>query len=138
MKWIGKAIIVVILLCSLVMPAQAAIRGKGGKRIKVAAEPILDNILKGFEFDDYYTYARDFHPSLKVLGSKTKFFKISRYIQRSLGRCLEKEYLGSLTRGDVIVVLWKGVFDKTKNDVLIKVELSKKSRRYLVTGLWLQ
>lgn len=138
MKWIGKVIIGFILVCSLVMPAEAAIKGGSGRKIKAAAEPILDNILKGFELEDYFIYSRDLHPSLKVLGSRTKFYKISKYIQRLLGRCREREYLGSLTRGDIIVVLWKGVFDKSTDDILIKIELSRKSRRYLVTGLWFQ
>ena len=133
-----KTIILVIVILSFITPAFAVERAKTTQEIQNIADPLLDNILDGFKYDKYTQYSRDFDPALKVIGSRTKFFKVSRYIKSSLGNYLYREYMGSLLKGDMIVVLWKGKFDKTKNDVLIKLVMKKQGWRYVVTGLWLQ
>ena len=102
------------------------------------AEPILGNILRGFKFDSYPMYARDFDPALKVTGARNRFFETNRYIQQNLGAYRSREYLGSLNKNDGIIVLWKGVFDKADGDVLITLMLSKSGRKHLVRGLLLQ
>ncbi len=137
MKYL-KTLMVLALIVSFVTPAFAVGRAKTTQEIKTIADPLLDNILDGFKFDKYTQYSRDFDPALKVIGSRTKFFKVSRRIKSTLGSYLYREYMGSLLKGDMIVVLWKGKFDKTKNDVLIKLVIKKQGRRYVVTGLWLQ
>lgn len=125
------------------MPAFAASRARTrtlrtAKDIRIVADLLLDNILNGFKQDDYLEYSKDFDPSLKVLGARTKFFNVNRYIKKFLGNYLYREYIGSLQRGNNTLVLWKGVFDKTENDVLIKLVIARKNNRYFVTGLWLQ
>ena len=133
-----KVLILIIVIASFTMPAFAVQRAKTTQEIKAIADPLLDNILKGFKYDKYTTYVRDFDPALKVIGSRTKFFKVNRHISSSLGNYLYREYMGSLLKGKMIVVLWKAKYDKTKNDVLIKLVIKKHGGRYLVTGLWLQ
>ena len=133
-----KTLILVVIVVSFVTPVFAVQRAKTTQEIKTIADPLIDNILDGFKFDKYIQYSRDFDPALKVIGSRTKFFKVSRHIKTSLGNYLYREYMGSLLKGEMIVVLWKGKFDKTENDVLIKLVIKKQGRRYVVTGLWLQ
>lgn len=133
-----KGLILVIIVVSFITPAFAAERAKTTQEIKTVADPLLDNILEGFKFDDYLVYCRDFDKELKVIGSRTKFFKVSRHIKSSLGKYLYREYMGSLLKGDMTVVLWKAKYDKTKNDVLIKLVIKKQGWHYVVTGLWLQ
>ncbi|MCM8813342.1 MAG: hypothetical protein NC924_05325 [Candidatus Omnitrophica bacterium] len=107
-------------------------------QIRQMAEPMLDNILQGFKFDDFNIYARDFEPSLKVAGSRTKFFEINRYMQNSLGAYRSRIFLGSVWKQSKIMVLWKGSFEKTPEDILIRLELAPLGKRYVVTGLWLE
>ena len=137
MKYL-KSLILIIVLASFITPAFAIERGKTTKEIKIIAGPLLDNILDGFKYDKYTQYSRDFGPALKVIGSRTKFFKVSRHIKSTLGSYLYREYMGNLLKGDMIVVLWKAKYDMTKNDVLIKLVIKKQGRKYVVTGLWLQ
>jgi len=108
-------------------------------QVKAVAEPMLDNIMNGLSFDKYLTYTKDFDPELKVLGARTKFFQVSRYMQNSLGKYLSREYLGSLHKKQgIIVVLWKAVFSKSKDDILIKLIITKNNKKYFVSGVWLQ
>jgi len=127
-----------LLLNSTGTNLYAAPKIKTNSEIRDVAEPILDNILDGFKFDDYLRYSKDFDPALKVIGSRTKFFKVNRYIHNSLGNYMSREYMGNLRKEDMVIVLWKGVFDKTRNDVLIKLVISESNGRFKVTGLWLQ
>jgi len=133
-----RSIIVIILVLVLALPAFSQQRNKTTQEIKAIADPILDNILEGFKYDNYLRYSRDFDSDLKVLGSRTKFFQANRRMQKTLGSYLSRDYLGSLYKSGMIVALWKAKFDKTNNDVLIKLVLKNKRNRYVVMGLWLQ
>ncbi|MFH2146213.1 MAG: hypothetical protein ABII75_09365 [Candidatus Omnitrophota bacterium] len=134
----GKVITMLLVASLIATQAFCAARGATDKQIKAAANPILNNILTGMERDDYMLYAKDFAPSLKMLGAKTKFFKVSRYVRATFGQYVKREYLGCLSRDDVTVALWKVVFSKSKDEVLVKLELSRHGNKYLVTGLWFQ
>jgi hypothetical protein len=123
----------------MVLPVNAyAVSRKTNKEMQKVADPILDNILEAFKLEDYIAYSKDFDKTLKIVGSRTKFFKVARFLQDSIGNYLYREYMGSIYKQDSIVVLWKGSFDKTREDVLIKLFLSKKNNRYVVTGLRFQ
>ncbi len=133
-----KIIITLMLLGVLIVPAAADAALRTDKQIRKVAEPIMDNILDGFRFDNYLMYSRDFVRYLKITGARTKFFKTARYMNRQLGPYLSREYIGSLHRGGTIIVLWKGTFEKSKDDILIKLTISRRGRRYKVTGVWLE
>lgn len=133
-----RVIIVIILVLVFALPAFSQERAKTTQEIKAIADPILDNILEGFKYDNYLRYSRDFDSTLKLLGARTKFFQANRRMQRTLGNYIYRDYLGSLYKSDMVVALWKAKFDKTENDVLIKLVLKNKRNRYVVMGLWLQ
>ena len=133
-----KLFILFAVVLSFIMPVYAIQRAKTSQEVQRIADPLLDNILDGFKFDKYTIYSRDFAPELKVIGSRTKFFKVNRSMKQSLGNYLERTFMGSLQKGDLTVVLWKAKFDQTENDVLIKLDIKKQGGRYFVMGMWLQ
>jgi len=118
--------------------AFAGVIGKTNEEVRAIAEPILDNILQGFKTDDYVKYSRDLDDTLKETISENKFLETDRQIEGSIGNYQSREYLGFLTKDQMTVVLWKGRFDRSVDDVLIKLVVSKRKDRYLVTGLWFQ
>jgi hypothetical protein len=118
--------------------AQAAPRNRTTQEMKEVAEPIMDNILDGVKLEDYIAYSKDFDQALKVLGSRTKFFQVARYLKKTMGNYMYREYMGSLNKDNLVVVLWKASFDKSQDDVLIKLFLTKQNNRYVVTGLRFQ
>jgi len=135
----GLILIVVALLIfaapSLVF---AEVIGANNEEISVISEPILDNILDAFKTNDYGKYLIDFDDTLKESISETKFIEVDKYFQDNIGNYQSREYLGFLTKGKMSVMLWKARFDKSEDDVLIKLVVSKRSDKYLVTGLWFQ
>jgi len=133
-------ILAVSVFCLLVIPAStfAEVVGATNETVAAIAEPILDNILEAFEQNDYVKYSRDFDDTLKESISDKKFVEVDRYFEGSLGNYQDREYLGFLVKGQMSVVLWKARYDKSEDDVLIKLVLSKRADKYLVTGLWFQ
>jgi hypothetical protein len=112
--------------------------GTQDKEVQLIAEPMLDTILDGFATNDYAQYSKDFDPTLKETLSEKRFFDVDRQIEASIGNFASRRYLGFLTKGKMTVILWKARFDKSEDDVLIKLVVSKRGETYLVTGLWFQ
>jgi len=57
---------------------------------------------------------------------------------KKLGKYKSKEYLGFLNQERYTIVLWKGKFAESNNDILIKLVLSKRQDKTVVVGLWFQ
>lgn len=143
MKYLRSFLVIAFLfslLISLVysVDAQAAARKKTDQEMKDVADPIMDNILDGVKLENYMAYSKDFDKELKILGSRTKFFQVSRYLKQTMGNYMYREYMGSVHKDNLIVVLWKATFDKSQDDVLIKLFLNKQNNRYIVKGLRFQ
>lgn len=57
---------------------------------------------------------------------------------KKVGKYQDKQYLGFLNQQRYTIVLWKGKFAESKDDILIKLVLSKRQDRTVVVGLWFQ
>jgi hypothetical protein len=143
MKYL-KSFLVIALLFSLLgsliycSDVHAAARKRTNQEMKNVADPIMDNILDAVKLENYMAYSKDFDQALKVVGSRTKFFQVSRYLKQTMGNYMYREYMGSVHKDNLVVVLWKATFDKTQDDVLIKLFLTKQNNRYIVKGLRFQ
>ena len=133
-------VLIGLLVFAAALPAFARRTEKAREDVVIQriADPILDNILNGFKKDDYTLYSQDFDPDLKLLGARSKFYEISRQMKSELGNYVSRIYMGSLKKKKMTIVLWKGVFEKSSNDILIKLVLEKKGKQHFVSGLWLQ
>lgn len=126
------------LICGLSNPACAAVIGKTDEEVEIIADALLDNVMIGFGDEDYVKYSKDFDQTLKETITSEHFKEIRKDVIERIGNYLYREYLGFLNREAVTIVLWKGVFDKTQDEVLIKMVVSERDGRYLITGLWYQ
>lgn len=133
-----KYIIFIMLVFIITSFVSSDVIDKTDKGVRLIAEPILDSILEGFTTDDYTKYSRDFDDTLKESISEKKFHEVDRQITDSIGNYQTREYLGFLQKGKMTVVLWRGRFDNSDDDVLIKLVVSKRGNRYVVTSLWFQ
>jgi hypothetical protein len=59
------SILLVVVLLVLAIPAAAAPIGISDQQVKATAEPILDNLLAGFNQGNYAQYAKDFDATLR-------------------------------------------------------------------------
>ncbi len=88
-----KSLTILVILIALVSsrPAAAALVGHDDGQIKAAAEPILDNLLAGFNDDNYAKYSRDFDTALREALPEAKFQQVRGEIIEKLGKIQEQE-----------------------------------------------
>ena len=133
--WLGLMLVAVV---ALAVPASADVIGNTDEAVRAIADPMLDSVLEGLKTGDYAKFSKDFDDGMKEALSKEKFVKTHQQIQQSMGNYKSREYLGFLNKGGYTIVLWKGRFDGTNDDILIKLVVSKRGGKYFVTGLWFQ
>jgi len=128
-KIIGLLVFFTIILCNV------SFAQDGEKDIKATAEKYLDNILAGIKETNYDKYSQNFNGELKKSLTKEYLVTVKDNMAQNLGNYKSRQYLGLLRKGDRILILWKAVFDGTKNDVLIQLFLTKKDNKYQVIGV---
>jgi hypothetical protein len=133
-KTVVSILVLIVLLAAI--PAAAAFIGSNNGQVKAVSEPIMDNLLTGFNKGNYPQYSKDFDDTLREAIPEKKFQQVREDILKKLGPYKSKKYLGFLNQQAYTVVLWKGAFAGTKNDVLIKLVLSKRQDKVVVVGLW--
>ena len=131
----------IIALCFLILfsisSLDASVVGNSDEEVQPVADPILDNILDGMKTEDYSKYTKDFDKVMKKMTEK-QFLASNEKILNAYGEYQSREYLGFYTKDKNTIALFKGRFSDTKDDVLIKLVLSKKLMKVVVTGLWFQ
>lgn len=133
-----QVLLIITLICMAASPATAARIGQTDAAVQAVAEPVLDAVLAGFNQGNYQVYSQYFDDTLKEAISPKKFQEVRSHILKSLGAYKSRTYLGFVQKNQTTVVLWKGVFDQTDDDVLIKLVVSRRGERNLVLGLWFQ
>lgn len=134
----GISILAVVALGLLTLAVAGAPVGTSDQQVRSLAEPILDNLLAGFNQGDYAKYSKDFDAALREAIPEKKFQQVREDILKKFGKYREKNYLGFLNQEPYTVALWKGAFAGTQNDILIKLVLSKRQDKVVVVGLWFQ
>ncbi len=131
-----------ILLAALfflgVSLAQADFIGASDQQVQALADPILDNLLAGFNEGNYPKYSKDFDPTLKESLPEAKFKQVRTEILNKIGQYQSRKFLGFLNQNKFTAVLWKGKFSQTTSDVLIKLVTSKRGDKVVVVGLFFQ
>jgi hypothetical protein len=127
-----------ILIFGTAIPTAADFVSQDNREVQTVADPILDTILKGFDEGDYDLYSQHFDATLKDVISKKKFLQTRKDILKSVGAYQSRNYLGYLEKGKTTMVLWKGKFANTPDDILIKLVLSRREDQTQVLGLWFQ
>jgi hypothetical protein len=131
-------VLIGVLTWGAALPAAADFIGQDNPEVQAVADPILDGVLKGLHEGDYDLYSQYFDDTLKDVISKKKFLQTRSSILKSIGTYESRGYLGYLQKGKTTMVLWKGRFAKSADDVLIKLVLSRRGDQTKVLGLWFQ
>ena len=137
MKWSRIAAILVVLMFCVTL-AGADVVGTTDQEVQKAADPILDNLMAGFNEGNYQKYSKDFDPTLKESLPEAKFKQVRSEILQKIGKYQSRKYLGFLNQNKFTVVLWKGTFSDTTSHVLNKLLSSNSPGKVVVVGLWFQ
>ncbi len=101
---------------------------KSDEEILEIGEPLWDNMIEGYNEENYEKFSRDFSSSmLKVVNEE--FFKKNVY-QASLSQgkiSTEKTFIGCVRRASGVTILWKGAFTKVNGEVLGQIILDEEN-----------
>ncbi len=78
----------------LALPAAAAPVGADEVQVKAVAEPILDNLLAGFNQGDYAQYSKDFDDTLREAIPEKKFQQVRQELLKKLGHLQQQNLPG--------------------------------------------
>lgn len=106
------------------------------KEIEQLALPIIEIIIKGLEENNYDLYTKDFDETMLKAVTKSNFDDTREKIYGQVGKLTNITYLGHLRQSGFTRVLWKGNFEKIKDDVLIELILTINGDQTTVSGLW--
>jgi hypothetical protein len=106
--------------------------------VKKVAEPLLDNVLKAMEAGDFAAYTRNFDETMRKVSDEADFKRANAIIKMLMGSYQSRELLGFLTQKQLTIVLWKARYSDTKDDVLVRLVLSKNDDKIEISGLWMQ
>jgi len=135
-KWVVVSCLILTVMLSSV---KAKIIADNDKDVKRIADPIMDNILEGMKIESYEIYPKDFDKTMKRALDEKAFLLTNSKIEDRIGNYQSRIFLGFLNQDDFTVILYKGKFNGTKNDVLMKLVLDKKKQDKIeVSGLWFQ
>ncbi len=138
MKKIGISVLAAVALGLLIAAALAAPVGTEDRQVKALAEPILDNLMKGFNQGDYAQFSNNFDQTMRETITEKNFQQVRDDLLKKWGKYKSKTYLGFLNQKDYTIILWKAAFADTKRDVLIKLVLSRSQDKIFVSGLWFE
>jgi hypothetical protein len=130
--------LMIVLISMLTAPALTALLATRDKEVQTVAEPIVDNLLAGYNQGNYAQYSRDFDDTLREAIPEKKFQQVRADILKIMGKYKDKKYLGFLDQQAHTMVLWKGAFEGTPDDVLIKLVIFRQQNKVQVVGLWFQ
>ena len=137
MKFIGM-LLIGVLTWGGAWPAAAQLAGQNNREVQVLADPILDTVLKGLNEGEYELYCQYLDDKMKKVTSPTNFSQVRGNMLKSIGDYESRSYLGYLVKGKTTVVLWKGRFAKSADDILIKLVFFQQGDQTKVSGLLLQ
>ena len=138
MKYAAYFIAAIMMGALFITPAIAEPIGQDDSVVQGIATPILNNLLDGIKSNDYAKYSRDFDDTTRESITEEAFTKAVAELKTEIGNYLEKKFMGYLNKGEMTVVVWKAKFDQTKDDIFIRLVLSKRGDKYFVTGLWFE
>lgn len=104
--------------------------------LKLKMDPITENILLSMKNNDHEGFVKDMDEKMKTTFTQDYFKTMNDKIIPKIGSYQSKEYWQTQKSGDYEVVFYKAKYDKEKDFVIVKVVVSEKEGKILVSGLF--
>lgn len=99
------------------------------------ADPIVDNLLEGFNAGNYTKFSRDFDEQMKNGLPEPVFNQTRQQIVSKVGLYKSRTVSKVQKQGGGTIVIYDAEFEKEKG-VEVKVVFQKYGEKNLVSGLW--
>jgi len=99
------------------------------------ADPIADNLLQGFNEDNYTMYSRDFGPEMKAALDEAAFVQNRDFVISRIGLYESRGTPVVTETGEFIAVNYPAKFEK-EDGVNVRLVFGKGDESHKLTGLW--
>ena len=99
------------------------------------ADVIADDILTGYNDEDYAKYSKDFDEQMKAAMTEKVFKQTREQIMSKIGKYASRKPSKVYKQEQFTVVEYDGDFENEKG-VTVKVVMQKFGEKNLVSGLW--
>jgi hypothetical protein len=133
-----KRFLLVILTMSLLAFSGCSSKTEVDNSLKDKVDPIAENLLLSMKNNNHDSFVRDMDEKMKSIFTEDYFKNMNDKITPKIGtyQANSKEYWQTQKSGDYQVVYYKAKFDKESDVVIVKVVVSEKDAKTLVSGLY--
>ncbi len=128
---LGTGLLLLLAGCAA---GSQVITGTERDQVLAYAEAKTDNLLAGFNANDYATFSRDFDDQMRQTLSSSAFVQTHTQIAGQLGRYVSRQVDRVEKTGGFIVVFYKAKFEKA-DGVTVRVVFNTDAK-HLISGLW--
>jgi len=114
---------------------ESVISDDDAAQVLAYADPIAENLLAGFNEDNYTTYSRDFSPEMKQSLDEGAFEQNREYVTSRIGLYKSRSSPVVTDDGKYIVVTYKGEFER-EDGVNLRFVFKKDDESHRLHGLW--
>ncbi|MCE5338596.1 MAG: DUF3887 domain-containing protein [Methanomicrobiaceae archaeon] len=114
---------------------ESVISDDDAAQVLAYADPIAENLLAGFNEDNYTTYSRDFSPEMKQALDKGAFEQNREHVTSRIGLYKSRESPVVTQTGEYIAVTYKAAFER-EDGVNLRFVFKKDDESHRLHGLW--
>ena len=105
--------------------------------VRVYADPVADNLLQGFNEDNYSMYSADFGPEMKAALDEAVFEQNRDFVVSRIGLYVSRGSPVVTESGGYIAVNYPAKFER-EDGVNVRLVFRKDDESHLLSGLWFQ
>ena len=135
MKKLLVLFLLLILLVTLAGCGKNSANSNNQQEVLSYADPITNNLLAGFNQNDYVMFSRDFDEQMKNALTQPVFEQTRKQITSKIGTYQSRSLTTIQQQGPNTVVIYNGTFEQ-ESGVVITVAFQNFGDKELVSGLW--
>lgn len=128
-------IFAVLIIAATGCTKKTDITGADKDAVLKYADAIADDILAGYNDEDYAKYSKDFDEQMKAAMPEKVFKQTREQIMSKIGKYGSRKPSKVYKQDQFTVVEYAGDFENEK-EVTVKVVLQKFGEKNMVSGLW--
>lgn len=117
------------------MDRESVVPDDDATQVLAYADPVAENLLAGFNEDNYTKYSRDFSPEMKQALDEAAFEQNRELVTSRIGLYESRKDPVVTETGDYIAVVYKATFER-EDGVDIRFVFKKGDEAHQLQGLW--
>ena len=117
------------------MDRETVLSGDDATEVLAYAEPIVDNLMQGFNEGNYAKYSRDFGPEMKQALDEAAFAENHEFVTSRIGLYESRGDPVVTKTGEYVAVTYRAKFER-EDGVALQFVFEKDDPSHRLQGLW--